>query len=272
MPRGEDSFIEKFFSRNGAAAHHVTFQVADWDAALAACRHHDIPTFDDEEGVTDGAALEAHVHPPQADRWRAGAAVLGGAAGRVGAVGQDPARCRADGPDAHRGPGADPADGPGVPRRAPAASARGVAAEPAGYSAATWKEIVDLGWTGVAFDDSIGFLEACLLVEELGRFAVPLAVRVHGGVLRHARWQSLRAEVAAGRVYTFASVVDGVAELVPYAAAADGLRGGDRRTRCRSCRRPTRCVRAGRASAWTRSTGCGSPRSGTPVDVGRRPW
>ncbi len=66
MPRGEDSFIEKFFSRNGAAAHHVTFQVADWDAALAACRHHDIPTFDDEEGVTDGARWKhTFIHPKQ---------------------------------------------------------------------------------------------------------------------------------------------------------------------------------------------------------------
>ena len=66
MPRGEDSFIEKFLSRNGAAAHHVTFQVADWDAALAACKHHDLPTFDEEEGVTDGAAWKhTFIHPKQ---------------------------------------------------------------------------------------------------------------------------------------------------------------------------------------------------------------
>jgi methylmalonyl-CoA epimerase len=66
MPRGEDSFIEKFFSRNGPAAHHVTFQVADWDAALSACAHHELRTFDDEEGVTDGAAWKhSFVHPKQ---------------------------------------------------------------------------------------------------------------------------------------------------------------------------------------------------------------
>jgi alkylation response protein AidB-like acyl-CoA dehydrogenase len=101
------------------------------------------------------------------------------------------------------------------------ASARAVAADPAGYSAATWKEIVDLGWTGVAFDESMGFLEACLLVEEFGRFAVPspfLASLTCGMAV-----ESLRKEIAAGRVYTFASVVDGVADLVPYAAAADGF-------------------------------------------------
>jgi catechol 2,3-dioxygenase-like lactoylglutathione lyase family enzyme len=66
MPRGEDSFIEKFFARNGAAAHHVTFQVADWSAALAACEHHGMNTFDDEEGVTDGAAWKhTFIHPKQ---------------------------------------------------------------------------------------------------------------------------------------------------------------------------------------------------------------
>ncbi|TDB91479.1 hypothetical protein E1264_01415 [Actinomadura sp. KC216] len=64
MPRGEDSFIERFLDRNGAAAHHVTFEVADWDKALAACEHHEIPTFDDEEGVTDGAAWKhTFIHP-----------------------------------------------------------------------------------------------------------------------------------------------------------------------------------------------------------------
>ncbi|MPZ81316.1 MAG: acyl-CoA dehydrogenase [Actinophytocola sp.] len=103
------------------------------------------------------------------------------------------------------------------------ASARFVAADPAGYSAGVWKEIVELGWTGLAFDESLGagFLEACLLVEELGRFAVPspLASAVSCGMAV----ESLRDEVAAGRVYTFASAVDGVASLVPYAASADGF-------------------------------------------------
>lgn len=64
MPRGEDSFIDRFLERGGPGAHHVTFEVADWDTALAACEHHDVPTFDDEEGVTDGAAWRhTFVHP-----------------------------------------------------------------------------------------------------------------------------------------------------------------------------------------------------------------
>lgn len=62
--RGEESFIDRFLERNGPGAHHVTFEVADWDAALAACEHHGIPTFDDEDGVTDGAAWKhTFIHP-----------------------------------------------------------------------------------------------------------------------------------------------------------------------------------------------------------------
>ncbi|MGH3239350.1 MAG: VOC family protein [Spirillospora sp.] len=64
MPRGEDSFIERFWDRNGAAAHHVTFEVDDWDAAMAACDHHDTPTFGENEGSTDGAAWkDTFIHP-----------------------------------------------------------------------------------------------------------------------------------------------------------------------------------------------------------------
>ncbi|MDL4772362.1 VOC family protein [Actinomadura xylanilytica] len=64
MPRGEDSFIERFWDRNGAAAHHVTFEVADWDRAMAACAHHETPTFGENEGSTDGAAWrDAFIHP-----------------------------------------------------------------------------------------------------------------------------------------------------------------------------------------------------------------
>jgi catechol 2,3-dioxygenase-like lactoylglutathione lyase family enzyme len=64
MPRGEDSFIERFWNRNGAAAHHVTFEVADWDRALEACDQHDTPTFGENEGSTDGGAWrDAFIHP-----------------------------------------------------------------------------------------------------------------------------------------------------------------------------------------------------------------
>jgi 3-oxocholest-4-en-26-oyl-CoA dehydrogenase beta subunit len=103
------------------------------------------------------------------------------------------------------------------------ASARHVADDPAGYSAALWKEIVELGWTGLAFDESLGggFLEACLLVEELGRFAVPTPFT--STLVCAMAVPAVREQVAAGKVFTPASAVDGVAELVPYAASADGF-------------------------------------------------
>ena len=64
MPRGEDSFIDRFLERSGAGAHHVTFEVADWDQAMAACEHHETPTFGENEGSTDGAAWrDAFIHP-----------------------------------------------------------------------------------------------------------------------------------------------------------------------------------------------------------------
>ncbi|WP_234345765.1 VOC family protein [Streptomyces sp. NRRL F-5755] len=62
--RGEASFVDRFLRRSGPAAHHVTFEVADWDNALAACVAHGVPTFGEEEGVTDGAAWKhTFIHP-----------------------------------------------------------------------------------------------------------------------------------------------------------------------------------------------------------------
>jgi 3-oxocholest-4-en-26-oyl-CoA dehydrogenase beta subunit len=83
-----------------------------------------------------------------------------------------------------------------------------------------WKEIVELGWTGLAFDSSLGggFLEACLLAEELGRFAVPSPFTV--SLVCGMAVPAVREEVSAGRVYTPAPATG---ELVPYAASADGF-------------------------------------------------
>lgn len=64
QPVGEESFIERFVDTRGPAAHHVTFEVRDWDKAMAACEHHKIPTFDDNSGVTDEAKWQdTFVHP-----------------------------------------------------------------------------------------------------------------------------------------------------------------------------------------------------------------
>lgn len=64
MPWGEESFIERFWDKNGAAVHHVTFEVADWETAMAACDHHGVEPFDANEGTTDDAAWrDAFLHP-----------------------------------------------------------------------------------------------------------------------------------------------------------------------------------------------------------------
>lgn len=64
MPQGDSSFIDRFLTKNGPAAHHVTFEVADWDQAMAACRYYEIVPFDEEAGVTDGASWRhTFIHP-----------------------------------------------------------------------------------------------------------------------------------------------------------------------------------------------------------------
>lgn len=66
-PVDENSFVQRFLNKRGAAAHHVTFEVADWDAALKACEHHGVPTLDINEGTTDGGAWrDTFIHPKYA--------------------------------------------------------------------------------------------------------------------------------------------------------------------------------------------------------------
>jgi 3-oxocholest-4-en-26-oyl-CoA dehydrogenase beta subunit len=139
--------------------------------------------------------------------------------------------------------------------RAPGA----VESEPAGYSATLWKEVVELGWPGLAIPvehDGVGegFVELCLLVEELGRAQVTMpllptaavcgiAVERFGTEAQRAEWL---ADIAAGKVMTYALAtanggwsepgraitasdedggltLDGPAWFVPYAGAAARL-------------------------------------------------
>jgi methylmalonyl-CoA/ethylmalonyl-CoA epimerase len=66
QPFGQDSFVAGFLERRGPAIHHVTFEVADWDAAVAACASYGIRPFGQRDGVTDGARwTEAFIHPRQ---------------------------------------------------------------------------------------------------------------------------------------------------------------------------------------------------------------
>ncbi|MEO3852647.1 acyl-CoA dehydrogenase family protein [Streptomyces sp. B8F3] len=139
--------------------------------------------------------------------------------------------------------------------RSASAGARAVADEPAGYSAALWKEMVELGWTGLGLPEAhggvgTGFLELCLVVEEMGRSQVPspflatmaccgLPLTRFGTEAQQARWLGA---IARGRIMSAVPgrwdgtggeiaavesddgfVLDGTALFVPYAYAAEDL-------------------------------------------------
>jgi len=143
--------------------------------------------------------------------------------------------------------------------RAANADARAVETEPAGYSATLWKEVVELGWPGLALPTEHGgvgegFVELCLLVEEIGRGQMPMpllptaavcgvAIERFGTEAQRAEWL---ADIAAGQVMTYVLAtarggwsapgrsvtaraydgglaLDGTAWFVPYAGAAAHL-------------------------------------------------
>ncbi|GAA1817162.1 acyl-CoA dehydrogenase family protein [Actinomadura chokoriensis] len=139
--------------------------------------------------------------------------------------------------------------------RAAAAGARALDGDPAGHSAALWKEMVELGWTGLAFPEEYGgvggdFLDVCLLFEQLGYARVPspllasvaccgMPVARFGTSGQKGRWLDA---IANGRVVTAAPlawdrpgegpaasrdgeafVLDGTATFVPYAASAENI-------------------------------------------------
>jgi alkylation response protein AidB-like acyl-CoA dehydrogenase len=139
--------------------------------------------------------------------------------------------------------------------RSATAGARAVADDPAGYSAALWKEMAELGWMGLAVPESygglgMGFLEVCLLIEEMGRFQVPspflptvaccappiaafgtdeqkadwLDAIARGRVISPIprRWDSPGADLVATETAD-GFVLDGTALFVPYAHVADHL-------------------------------------------------
>jgi alkylation response protein AidB-like acyl-CoA dehydrogenase len=141
-----------------------------------------------------------------------------------------------------------------------ARAVRGGGSAGPGYSTRLWKEMVELGWTGLAVPESYGgvgegFLEACLLIEEMGGAGVPSpflstvacagmptarfgteAQRAHwlGGIasgravayLRAAPsggWGSTGSDVLASEAPGGGFTLDGTAMFVPWAAAADGF-------------------------------------------------
>jgi len=63
-PAGPDSFVAGFLERRGPSIHHVTFEVEDWERAVAACAHHGVALFGERDGETRGVPWrEAFIHP-----------------------------------------------------------------------------------------------------------------------------------------------------------------------------------------------------------------
>ncbi|HEY2694569.1 MAG TPA: acyl-CoA dehydrogenase family protein [Pseudonocardiaceae bacterium] len=112
-------------------------------------------------------------------------------------------------------------------------------------SADLWKEIVELGWTGLTVPEEHGgigsdFLDACLVAEELGRagMATPFAATVAGAVTiarsgteeQKQRWLPAIVEGAAialpsagAELRSNGDLVSGRAPFVPFAAEATGF-------------------------------------------------
>lgn len=139
--------------------------------------------------------------------------------------------------------------------RHPSADVRAMRDDPVGYSTGLWKEMVELGWMGLGFPEEYGgvgagFLELCLLAEQLGRFAVPspfvptvvccgLPIARFGTERQKAEWLGA---IGRGCVMSYAHTgwdapgaglvatatpdgftLDGTALFVPFAQAADEL-------------------------------------------------
>jgi 3-oxocholest-4-en-26-oyl-CoA dehydrogenase beta subunit len=143
--------------------------------------------------------------------------------------------------------------------RATAAGARAMEDDPAGWSRALWTEMAELGWTGLAVPEAhggvgAGFLESCLLIEEMGRFQIPgpfvstlaccgLPIARFGTSAQRERWLGA---IAGGAVMAYARaaprgrwdvagsdvvatetadgyLLDGTAAFVSHATEADGL-------------------------------------------------
>ena len=66
-PHGDGSFLHDFLDKRGPGLHHLTFQVSDFEQALAACENYGVSVFGGREGTTNGALWrETFIHPRDA--------------------------------------------------------------------------------------------------------------------------------------------------------------------------------------------------------------
>lgn len=143
--------------------------------------------------------------------------------------------------------------------RCPISHVQEMESDPAGFSSDLWKEMAELGWMGLAFPEEhggygAGFLELCLIIEQMGRHLLPgpflptilcgLAVARHGTedqqtrllggiaggdtIVSYARaapgagWPS-RGSSVFHEERDAGHVLSGTADFVPFAHVADEL-------------------------------------------------
>jgi len=132
-------------------------------------------------------------------------------------------------------------------KHAVSANAAAVVGTPGGYSVALWRTMAELGWNGLATPEQYGgidagFVELCLLIEELGRTQIPtpfvttvcaaLTITRFGTKAQQERCLNA---IVKGGILSCATegvsvtrradelVLGGTAMFVPYAEAADEL-------------------------------------------------
>lgn len=62
-PLGEDTPVGRFLARQGPGLHHVAYQVADIDAALASLRAAGLPLIDEQPRIGIRGSRVAFLHP-----------------------------------------------------------------------------------------------------------------------------------------------------------------------------------------------------------------
>jgi alkylation response protein AidB-like acyl-CoA dehydrogenase len=143
--------------------------------------------------------------------------------------------------------------------RCPVSHVRAMADDPLGYAPEIWKEMMELGWTGLAVPEDhggvgAGFLDLCLVVEEMGRCLLPgpfvTSVVESGTTIARVGTEPQRARwlpaIAQGRIVSYVRAgpggrwgpsgsgvtatattegyrLDGTALFVPWAHAASDL-------------------------------------------------
>jgi alkylation response protein AidB-like acyl-CoA dehydrogenase len=142
--------------------------------------------------------------------------------------------------------------------RAETAGVRAVRGSASGYSRELWKELVELGWPGLAISEEhggvgVGWLELCLVIEEMGAAQVPSPLLITSGCVAPAlgRFANSRSStrlsaIASGSPITYARAapggdwgaatsgvvavsgadgftLTGEAQFVPFAAEADAV-------------------------------------------------